>query len=919
MDSTLGKNISIFIQNQFPSFYQEEGKTFIDFVTEYYKWFEGQTAARNEYFCEQRELIKVVNRSANIIGLNTTFLTSYANGDSIAICKGIETDDYEMFTIDTVSNNTFLTLKTDRLPTFSLSNTRHGTVSLKENPMYYSRRFLQNKDIDSTTEEFIVYFKEKYLKGIQFTTRTDNKRLIKNSLDLYRSKGTERSLNLFFKIVFGINSEIYYPSEDIFKLSSGKWVKPQYIELNIKESNVKLINKEVIGLTSGAIAFCESVIRKNINGKLIDVIYISAVNGIFKTGEKINTRDNSLETDEMPTIVGSLTNILFDVSGSGSNFNVGDILSVTSSFGTQGQAKVVSVSNTSGLLTIELLDGGYGYTANAAEVFSNTVVKLDNVNSTKNVYFNTFETLVQPYITINYLNSTNTISVGDNVSIYDTGSTLIANAVVTELNVVNSSSGNASVAVLSGNISTIHYINTAIATANISITNGYIDKTATANVIGIESNVEIFAVNVQSGFISDEEIYQEESSIKTAYGKYKGFISTVGTNAVFNISDAYGTFKPNKLIYGTTSGKTANAQKVSIYVGLKTLSNSYTIVSNNFVYGLTSNTTGEMSFIYDGTGINYNVSNSLLYSETISLNTDLLANTATVNLNASAWGLSGNVSANIQSTEAIIDLLSYTNTVIGKIETLFSSSQGEDYNRAPILNAYESDIYKYRIPSFYVLNITPSFGFISGELITQSATGARGIIQPESNSTVLIVQRLNFNSSNTFTLTSNSTTQLLGDVSGEVANVTYVDYLPYRNPLGYNSTFSTSLNTTNGSITEVEVTDSGFGFVDGETVTLTSSTNNTTTGIASDITSGRGRGFYLRTGGLLSSNKKLFDGFYYQDYSYEIRSSKTLDKYEDMLKQVMHVVGTKYFGALATDGIGTLTLSGKGVITSSNT
>jgi len=61
---------------------------------------------------------------------------------------------------------------------------------------------------------------------------------------------------------------------------------------------------------------------------------------------------------------------------------------------------------------------------------------------------------------------------------------------------------------------------------------------------------------------------------------------------------------------------------------------------------------------------------------------------------------------------------------------------------------------------------------------------------------------------------------------------------------------------------------------------------------------GFGNGFYREKGGFLSDQKKLYDGYYYQDFSYEVQSKLTLDRYRDMLKQVLHVAGTKYFGAL---------------------
>ena len=80
------------------------------------------------------------------------------------------------------------------------------------NPLYHARRLPDYRDIDSTTDDFIVHFKEKYLKNIQFDTATNKKLLVKNSLDLYRAKGTERAVDLFFKLVYGTAAEVRYPA-----------------------------------------------------------------------------------------------------------------------------------------------------------------------------------------------------------------------------------------------------------------------------------------------------------------------------------------------------------------------------------------------------------------------------------------------------------------------------------------------------------------------------------------------------------------------------------------------------------------------------------------------------------------------------------------------------------------------------------
>ena len=58
---------------------------------------------------------------------------------------------------------------------------------------------------------------------------------------------------------------------------------------------------------------------------------------------------------------------------------------------------------------------------------------------------------------------------------------------------------------------------------------------------------------------------------------------------------------------------------------------------------------------------------------------------------------------------------------------------------------------------------------------------------------------------------------------------------------------------------------------------------------------GQSEGYYSNRKGQLSDSKYIFDGEYYQEYSYEIRSSISPDKYKEMLKKVIHVAGTKSF------------------------
>lgn len=153
--------------------------------------------------------------------------------------------------------------------------------------VYYARRHIENKDVDKTINDFLIHFKKKFTPNITYNIFSDIPLTIKESLPFYRSKGSDLSFDLFFKLIFGVPAEIYHPGDDLLSCSSGEWHKDIYLELTPAESNNQFIGKEIIGVNSGAIAFVDRLIRRIINGRIIDVMYISSISGNFEFGEMV--------------------------------------------------------------------------------------------------------------------------------------------------------------------------------------------------------------------------------------------------------------------------------------------------------------------------------------------------------------------------------------------------------------------------------------------------------------------------------------------------------------------------------------------------------------------------------------------------------------------------------------------------------
>jgi hypothetical protein len=227
----------------------------------------------------------------------------------------------------------------------------------------HSRSLLEYADVDKTEEEFLKYFKTNYLNDIPSDVLSDKRMLVKHILDLYRSKGTPRSYELLFRLLFNEEIELYIPGDYLFKPSDGEWVTPNYIEVSDSIYLEDLIGKQIYNSSKNAKAVVESVNRKIINNRLIHILYLTSLSGKFKYGERILSIElPNLTLDNAPQILGSLTAVA--IENGGSNFNVGDVVDITGN-GVEAKARIAGVRNESGKVQFNLVDGGSGYSINA--------------------------------------------------------------------------------------------------------------------------------------------------------------------------------------------------------------------------------------------------------------------------------------------------------------------------------------------------------------------------------------------------------------------------------------------------------------------------------------------------------------------------------------------------------------------------
>jgi len=237
-----------------------------------------------------------------------------------------------------------------------------------------SKNMLDYKDIDHSIDTFVEKFYDNFLKIIPDETIADRNLILKNVKDFYRARGSEKSIRFLLRTLFNLDTEFYYPKLDILRASDGKW----FIEKSLKITDVEVdgtsnssivalnnfVNKEIIGNTSNARAYVESINTYYESGILVKELKISNQTRDFSSDETIfttfteNGSDKSITANTFGGIIASVT-----IVNAGTGYSVGDNVIIESSNGTNGIIKVTAVT-TGNIKAVAVLNGGAGYQNN---------------------------------------------------------------------------------------------------------------------------------------------------------------------------------------------------------------------------------------------------------------------------------------------------------------------------------------------------------------------------------------------------------------------------------------------------------------------------------------------------------------------------------------------------------------------------
>tara|TARA_B110000503_G_scaffold35938_1_gene58830 strand:+ start:12193 stop:14505 length:2313 start_codon:yes stop_codon:yes gene_type:complete len=260
--------------------------------------------------------------------------------------------------------------------------------------VYNTRRMFEYRDIGTTLAEMLIYFKKKYMADLPPLDDDKTVRfVIRNIMDLYRRKGTESGLILFFRMFYQEDILIKYPAKYMLKPSASNWKTGTYLQMQpnnnefysrggVLYSYLDLLSRNVYGSISKAKAIVDKINFVYLNGTLTPIIYITDPKGKFVKFDNIVSRINGTDVS-FGVLNGSADSLEIDLTYGGTTGNIiGGIFNIESEYGKGGTAIVTDLQDEfTGTVKYTIDDGGFGYTIlNTKLLVSNQVFILNNAD-----------------------------------------------------------------------------------------------------------------------------------------------------------------------------------------------------------------------------------------------------------------------------------------------------------------------------------------------------------------------------------------------------------------------------------------------------------------------------------------------------------------------------------------------------------
>ena len=586
------KKITNLINQQVPEFVLSDHPKFLEFVKSYYRFMESAEITLENIELTDGIQLETETAQTNSLILNASKLdtdrTSLDAGDKIlledsgfgkfqrgeTVTGQTSNATATVLSEDLINNRLFISAQDkfiqDEVIIGATSTARATISNYRPNPVNNIQDLLNFRDPDKAISNFLTKFRNEFLNTLPeiLDGSVDKRKLIKNIKSVYRAKGTARGHEVFFRFLFNLDAEIFYPREQMLRASDGQFDTKKVLRAIATVGDTSdLIGRTITGQTSGATAIIENLFKFQIGANTVSEFILNeeSITGTFVTSEEIR----GTETDESDTFIkATVTGIpdIVSITNDGGLLSPDDAITLTGG----GTGAIIQVDNvgSGGITELLIDDAGSGYAIGDDFTFTNTntngggaIAKVSVVNGGITPENGTTGATSTDHIVLEDETVRGDVYTGNKI-VQEAGS---GNEDITDIRIINSGSGYKSLptAVVStgsggSGAKVIPYgaeIGRLLNTKKIETGAGF--EASPSPTMSLPSTIII--KDKTSGNFTDGETITGFDSSSTAISAT--FVSFDSSNNLLVVKDATGEFLTDTTITGASSEITATVMK----------------------------------------------------------------------------------------------------------------------------------------------------------------------------------------------------------------------------------------------------------------------------------------------------------------------------------------------------------------------
>lgn len=331
MTTKLVNKVSHQIETQLPDFVRADHQLFASFVEDYFQFLESAKVTLDfttDYLILEPETKGYLLSENGILGAAVDRVvlessTEYTPGE---IVKGSRSGAEAKVIVEDVRNVSLYIGANNRFEigeniVGQTSGATAKIVTYKANPVQNIQQLLDYADVDNSLFEFFDQIKESFMATIpnSLASNVSKRNLVKSIRDLYAAKGTSEGHKVFMRLLLDESAEIFYPNENMLRVSDGKWRARKLIRVstNGSGSGQETVNQVITGQTSGATAVVASAstFQQGTTSVIELAIEDLSQGDPFVTGEEIKCISNSLDLEISFTIKSIINQTNLDNPG----------------------------------------------------------------------------------------------------------------------------------------------------------------------------------------------------------------------------------------------------------------------------------------------------------------------------------------------------------------------------------------------------------------------------------------------------------------------------------------------------------------------------------------------------------------------------------------------------------------------------